>query len=347
MNTFHVAQIFPALTCMIIIWGAPLSADTVDTKNGAHLVGKITRIDCSVVYLHTDYAGDISIKQSEVASFATDQPIAVRIDSGIRLDGKVTPVNGQIQVVGWHGMLTTDVRHVAATWAAGGEDPIITARRGYWTYEASVDINGESGDHNQLGTAGGLRVVHTATDSELELYAKYNRQVTDGLKSADQLAGGVDYTNHYAERDSVYGRDEAGFDHVMGIRFSNVAAAGYGYDFIKQPKHILTGRAGLAHRYDDYKDPATPTVNAVGGDFELIHDWTFGISHLVNKLSFVPIFENLNDFIVTHDSYYQIPLANPHWKLHIGVTINYSNRPGAGIKRLDTTYYTRLLLDWQ
>jgi hypothetical protein len=31
----------------------------------------------------------------------------------------------------------------------------------------------------------------------------------------------------------------------------------------------------------------------------------------------------------------------------MGVSNDYSSRPGAGIKRLDTTYYTRLLLDWQ
>jgi hypothetical protein len=331
----------------MIIWGATLAADTVDTKNGAHLVGKITRIDCSILYLSTDYAGDLAIKQSEVTDFATDQPIAVRFDNGQRLDGKVTPVNGRIQVVGWHGTQITDVSHVAATWKAGGEDPVITARRGYWTYEASVDVNGESGNHNQLGTSGGFRAVHTATDNQLQLSVKYDRQVTDGQKSSDQLDGGVDYANNYADRDSVYVRDDAGFDHVMGIDFSNIAAAGFGYDFIKQPKHTLTGRAGLAYRYDEYQNPATATVSSLGGDFELNHDWTFGISHLVNKLSFVPVFENLNDFIVTQDSYYEIPLADPHWKLHMGVSNNYSNRPGAGIKRLDTTYYTRLLVDWQ
>jgi hypothetical protein len=330
-----------------IFFVAPLAADTVDTKNGAHLVGRITKIDSGLVYLHTDYAGDLVIKQSEVASFATDEPIAVRFDNGIRLDGKVTSAKDKIQVVGWHGSLVTDVSHVAATWKAGGEDPVITARRGYWTYEAFVDVNGETGNHNQLGTSGGLRAVHTATDRQLELSAKYNRQVTDGQRSVDQLAVSADYTNHYAKRDSVYVRDDAGFDHVMGIDFSNVAAAGFGYDFIDQPKHTLTGRAGLAQRYDEYEDPTTPTVNSLGGDFELNHDWTFGISHVVNKLSFVPVFENLNDFIVTHDSYYQIPLANPHWKLHLGVSNDYSNRPGAGVKRLDTTYYTRLLLDWQ
>jgi hypothetical protein len=29
------------------------------------------------------------------------------------------------------------------------------------------------------------------------------------------------------------------------------------------------------------------------------------------------------------------------------VSNDYNSQPGAGIKRLDTTYFTRLLLDWQ
>ncbi len=263
MKNFLLIRIFLALTGGLI-GGARLAADRFEKKIGAHLVGKITRIDCSIVYLHTDFAGDLAIKQSEVVSFATDEPIAVRFDNGTRLDGKVTPVNGRIQIVGWHeAPLVTDVRHVAATWAAGGEDPIVIARRGHWAYEASADLNGKSGNHRQLGLDGGFRAVHKSTEDELQLYTKYNRQVTDGQKSADQLAVGADYANNYSERDSLYVRDEAGFDHVMGIDFSNIAAAGFGYDFIKQPKHTLTGRAGLSYRYDEYQNPDdTPQVNS-------------------------------------------------------------------------------------
>jgi hypothetical protein len=332
---------------MIIIWGAPLAADTVDTKSGAHLIGKITKIDSDLVYLHTDYAGDITIKQSEVASFATDQPVAVRLASGTRLEGKVTPVNGKLQIAGRDGTLTTEVDHVDATWETGEEDPAIVALRRHWTYEAAVDINGKTGNHNQLGTDGRFRAMLKTPQDELQFYSEYNRQVTDGQKSADQLKAGSDYAAHFSERRSWYVRDEAGFDRVMDIIFYDIAAAGLGYDFIKQPKHVLTGRAGLSYRYDEYKNPATPRVNSLGADFEINHEWTFGISRLVNKLAYVPAFENLNEFIITHESYYEIPLADPAWKLRLGVSNDYNSRPGTGIKRLDTTYFTRLLLDWQ
>lgn len=346
-NSRTVLPVLPAFFCAAII-AAQLRADTVDTRGGAHLTGKITKIADGTVYLHTDYAGDIAIKQSEVTGFATDEPIAVRLASGTRLDGRVAPAaGGALQIGGPDGTLTTDVPRIAATWEAGGEDPAMVALHRHWTYEAAVDVNGKTGNHEQLGTEASFRAVLKTPQDELQFYSGYNRQVTDHQKSADQFKAGADYAAHFSERNSWYVRDEGGFDRVKDIVFYDIAAAGFGHDFIKQPKHTLTGRAGLSYRFDDYKNPATTDVNSLGADFELSHEWVFCISRLVNQLTYVPAFENLNNFVISHESFYEIPLADPAWKLRLGVSNDYNSKPGAGVKRLDTTYFTRLLLDWQ
>ena len=69
--------------------GANLSADVVETKSGARIVGKVSKIDGGSVVVSTDYAGAITIKQSEVTSITTDAPVAVRLASGTRIDGKI------------------------------------------------------------------------------------------------------------------------------------------------------------------------------------------------------------------------------------------------------------------
>ncbi|MBL9200723.1 MAG: hypothetical protein JNL39_09470, partial [Opitutaceae bacterium] len=50
------------------------SADVVETKNGAKIVGKVVKIDAGTVSVDTAFAGTIAIKQSEVASISTDAP---------------------------------------------------------------------------------------------------------------------------------------------------------------------------------------------------------------------------------------------------------------------------------
>jgi hypothetical protein len=321
--------------------------DTVETKNGARLVGSVTKIDSGNVYLKTDYAGDVVVKQSEVASITTDAPISVRLESGTVLQGKVSSQAGALTISGADGQLTTTIDKVAATWAPGAEDPQVAALRRHWSYEAGVDITGKTGNSEQLGTQMSARATLKTPQDTLQFYTAYNRQVSDGAKSADQFKAGVDYQNNFSGRKSWYVRDEGGFDRVKDIDLYNVAAFGLGYDFIKEPKHVLTGRTGISYRYEGYGDPTTEDVSSAGLDLGLNHEWELETSRLVNRIAFVPTFEDLGVFRLTHESFYEIPLASPAWKLRLGISHDYNSEPGVGVEKLDTSYFTRLVLTWE
>jgi hypothetical protein len=330
---------------LIGVLGGTLLADTVDVKNGARIIGKISKIDAGAVEVDTDYAGKITIKQSQVTAITTDAPIAVRLASGTRFDGKVTAgSSGGIQIAGAEGTLNTTIDKVAATWSAGKVDPAVER---HWVYEASVDVSGKTGNKEQIGTAGELRAVLKTTQDTLQFYSSYNRQISDGAKSADQFKAGVDYSNNFAGRYSWYLRDEGGFDRVKSIDLYNIAAAGLGFDVVKRPKQTLTGRAGLSFRYEGYKNSIAPSVKSAGLDIGFNNDMEFGNSKLVNRVAYVPTFEDFGNYRITHESYYQIPLTNPNWKLRIGVSNDYNSQPPRGTERLDTAYFTRLVLNWQ
>lgn len=322
-----------------------LSADTVEIKNGARIIGKITKIDGGSVVVSTDYAGTITIKQSEVTSIATDAPVAIRLASGTRFDGQITAgAGGSIQIAGSDGTITTSVDKVAASWAAGKVDPLVER---HWAYEAALDISGKTGNREQIGTAGELRATLKTTQDTLQFYSAYNRQISDGAKSADQFKLGVDYSNNFAGRYSWYARDEGGFDRVKDIELYNIAALGLGRDFVKQPKRTLTGRFGLSFRYEGYKSPITPDVKSAGIDVGINNDMEFGDSKLVTRLAYVPTFEDFANYRLTHETYFQVPLSHPAWKLRLGVSNDYNSQPPRGVEKLDTAYFTRLVLNWQ
>lgn len=346
MNTTRMLKGLVALT-VAALGATQLSADVVETKDGSKIVGKVSKIDAGTVTVTTSYAGDIAIKQSEVTAISTDAPVAVRLTDGTRIEGRVSGSSGALQVAGVDGTITTQVSRVAASWTAGATDPQVEALKRKWTYEASVDVEGTSGNKSQLGTAAGLRATLKGPNDTLLFYTSYNRQVTEGQKSADQYKAGVDYSNNFSGNSSWFVRDEGGFDRVMGIKFYDVAAAGYGFDVLRAPNETLTARAGLSFRDDTYTDPLTQNVNAVGMDFELNHTAKFGTSSLVNRVAVVPAFSNFSNFTLTHESFFEIPTANPNWKLRLGINNDYNSRPGTGLKKLDTGYFTRLVLDWQ
>jgi len=339
---------FAASVCAALAAAAIAQADVVETQNGARLVGKVTKVDGTSVTLATDYAGDLTIKQSEVVRVQTDAPLFIRLKGGTVMEGTVAPLEaGKIQIKGADGTINTTVDKIAATWAPGAVDPAVAALDHKWAYEATADLTGKTGNSEQLGTSFGFSAVETGPHDKLRLYTAYNRQKTDGAISSDQFKAGIDYSNNFSGRTSWYVRDEGGFDRVKDLGFYNTAAAGFGYDFIKEPLHLLTGRAGLAHRYEDYRNPATSDLNDVGLDLGLHHEFTFARSKLVNDLTFVPSLNDTSDFRLTHESYYEIPLLDPRWKLRLGVSNDYNSKPGTGVERLDTTYFTRFVLDWE
>lgn len=334
-----------SLLLLSAVFAAPAVADTVEIKNGARIVGKITKIDAGTIAIDTDFAGALQIKQSEVTSITTDAPIAVRLASGTRFDGQITGgTNGAIQIAGADGTISTTVEKVAASWTAGAVDPAVDR---HWTYEASVDIAGKTGNSEQIGSAAELRAVLKTTQDTLQFYTSYNRQVAAGVKAADQLKAGVDYQNNFAGRYSWYARDEGGFDRVKDIDLYNIAAAGLGLDLVKQPKRTTTARFGLSFRYEGYANPLTPDLKSAGLDVGLNNDLDFGHSKLVTRLAYVPAFEDFGNYRVTHESYYQIPLLNPAWKLRLGLSNDYNSQPPLGVEKLDTAYFTRLVLNWQ
>ncbi len=327
---------------------ATLLGDVVETKNGARLVGKVSKIDGTLVWLDTDYAGELKIKQSEVATITTEAPLNVRLKTGTVIQGTIAGSgSGNALITGADGTIPTPVEKIAATWAPGGMDPDMQALMRRWAYEVAVDVAGKTGNKEQLGTAVQTRAsLKTPTDA-LQFYAAYDRQVSEGEKSADMGKAGLDYTNNFRGKLSWYVRDEGGFDRVKDIELYNTAAAGLGYDFIKKPKHIFTLRAGLSFRYEGYKNPATEDVKAAGLDFGLNHEFDTAYWSLINRLSYVPLIEDFDNYRIQHESFFQFPLAHPAWKLRLGVANDFNSQPSAGLEQLDTTYFARLVMSWR
>lgn len=364
---------------LLALAGNRVSADVVETKDGARIVGKVTLIDGSTVIVDTGFAGAVKVKQSEVVSITTDAASNIRLSSGTVLQGTLAGTGGgAVTITGSDGAIQTTIDRVVTTWAPGGKDPEVVAMQRMWAYEAAVDIVGKTGNSEQLGTGFSFRAVLAGRQDKLEFYSLYDRQVTEGSISADQFRAGVDYQNSFSGKYVWYIRDEAGFDRVKLIEFTNVAAAGMGYDFIKKPKHTFTGRLGLAHRFESYQAdqadlkarvtqyalthtvPETvaadhelrrlstkENVNSAGLDVGLAHSYEAKSFSIVTRISYIPTFNDFADYHALHETYLQLPLANPSWKIRMGVVNDYTSKVSVGRRRLDTTYYTRLVLSWK
>jgi hypothetical protein len=370
MAKFHLFL----LSSLFFLAVRTVSADVVETKDGARLVGKIHTIDGTTIVLETAYAGVLKIKQSEVTGITTDKPTHIRLSGGTVWQGVLTGEGGGALVVTVpDGPVHTTVDQIVATWGPDGQDPMVLALRRSWGYEASFDLVGKTGNSEQLGSGFRFRATLTGPQDKLQLYNSYDRQITQGQVSTDQLKVGIDYQSSFWGRYSWYLRDEGGFDRVKLIAFSNVAAAGFGYDFIKTHRETLNLRAGLANRYEIYKEdpvlyeslvnPPSPGVplppaeakrlatkdrmSSTGFDFGLNHSLELYNFSLVTRISFIPSVTDYADHHLVHESFVEVPLRNLSWKLRMGVTNDYTSKPSPDTKRLDTTYFTHFVLSFK
>lgn len=348
MNKPKNLRLIARLSLVCALAGMPrLSADVVEMKNGARDVGKITSVHDGVVTIETEYAGQIKVKQSMVVSITTDHSVSVRLADGTDAIGWVaSPAPNKLKITGATKVVECQVSNVSAFWAAGQEDPDIIAKRRKWSYEAGGDVNGRTGTQRQLSTSYHYNAKLAGPTDTFQYYTSYTRQEVNSQVSADQFKVGVDYADNFTATRSWYIRDEGGFDRVNFITLYDIAATGFGYDFIKDKQETLTARAGLSYRYDQYVAGKGASLSSTGADFGFGYQRKVHNAQFTDKISFVPAFQDLGNFVVNHEFAFEMPIDKATWKVATGVANNYYSRPVGGADKLETLYFTRLILTW-
>lgn len=347
----HIFKKISTLLCGALFASGALFADVIDIRNGSRLTGTVTHIDSSTVVINTDFAGDIKVKQSEIASITTDAPVNVRLSDGRVLTGVISGASpSAVTISGAGSAVAVNLSEAKESWAIDAKDPEVAKRERKWSFEAGMDVSGKTGNSEQLGTNFSFRATLASSFDTLQLYTAYDRQITDKTKSADQFRIGGDYQRHFSERFSWYARDEAGFDRVKNVDLYNNAAAGIGYDVVRTKIDTLTFRAGLSHRYERYGTvagvPAIDDLSEFGLDLGLINQLTMKNWSMTNRITYMPAFSDFGMYRIFHESFIELPMASPRWKFRVGVSNDYNSHP-ASAERLDTTYFARLLMTWK
>lgn len=333
-----------------------VNADVVETTDGARLTGTIVRIYEDVLVLETPYAGTLEIDQAKVASFSTDGPLALRLDSGTVIAGAIqsTPEGG-IAVVTEDARVNTTAGSVSAAWASSTRDPSQLAREAElegqlrkWSYEAGVDISGSSGntDASSIGVRAAAQLE--GPRDRLRFYVTVDKSERDNVKTAEEYIGGVSYTNFFTEKLGWYIREEIEKDEFESIDFRSTSAGGLTYRFKNEEHMRLEGRAGLSYRYESYTT-GLPSEEYPGLELGLIYFWRFAEwGELNTEIVYLPAFEDFGNYRLTHLSTVDFPLAfSDKWKLRLGLKNDYNSEPLVGNEELDTTYFLSLLLSWK
>ncbi|TVP75928.1 MAG: DUF481 domain-containing protein [Puniceicoccaceae bacterium] len=322
-------------------------ADRVRTIDGAELTGTITLIDKGVIHLKTSYAGTLKIQQDQVASFESDEPRVVRLASGTVMAGPISSdAQGKLRIQSEDGVLETETAKVTTAWSPGSEDPEVVRNRREWRYQASLDLTGRSGNTDRFALGTSLRAELKGPNDALAFFFDYEQAEENNNKTEDRIAGGGSYESFFSKILGWYVRTELETDRIDNVKLRSTNAGGLSYRLINEDHQSLVFRSGLGYRFTSFTSDRDDESDATL-DFGLAHSYRYNqMFRMKNDLTFVPAIEDFSNYRVVHDSGIELPVGSgDNWKLRFGVRNEYLSKPAAD-KKLDTSYYTRMIYSW-
>jgi putative salt-induced outer membrane protein YdiY len=348
--------------CLAVLAAAPVLADEICLKDGTIIRGLVSNAEDGIIAITPGYNADGSVKvfkfqMSDVLSFSTDEPIYVgtaSVESAVYdsvVYGRVEPSSTGVRIVTSTGISTTPISQIKAAWRTQTDSPHERARRKlerHWALELATDLKGRQGNTNLLGTSISFAAVNAGQDDSLSFYTRYNYYRTGGKRSTDDLSAGSDYRANVGSHLLWYVRTNDGFNKINGIAFFSESGVGTGFYFIKEEKHKLELRLGVGFRYETYTKQASEELREAGLDCNLRYEYEWAWGRIGNYLTYMPAFNNFGNYLIRHEAFLEFPIAkSENWKVRFGISNDYNSRPLPGVKKLDTTYGVRLVIQFK
>lgn len=336
----------------LTVLAGPALADRIELTDGSVINGKILSAEEGKFKVETTFAGKIEIAQDKIKTFTTDEAVNIQLAAGSTVLGKVQSTEGGIAVVAADGQMSSPTDKVSAVWVAGGDGPetrklkeAADKQKRQWKYEAGLTINGRTGGAEKFAGALGFKATLESLQDKLIFNLAAEKAEDNGVETANRQLAGADYSSFFSEKNVWYVRSSVEKDAIKALDLRSSTAFGVGRKLIKKDTQDLEARFGLSYLYETYANGTK--FDSPGLDLAIIHSYQFKTGKLNNTLTYTPTFEDFGNYRVHHESTYEMPITASLWKLKIGLMNDYTSLPQPGIDRLDTLYFTSLILNWQ
>ncbi len=361
MKSYHTSILsLIAKSFLIVALITDVSADKVETIDGSVLLGKIRSVSNNKLTLATDFAGRLEISMSNVKNFTTEEEVIVRLNNGDTLKARIEQAEEDtLQVKSTSTEFEMRPEEVQTVWMVGERDPAVIAAeeaaqsmQRKWTYEVGADTRGNRGNSKRNSMAGVVEAKLAGPHDELILYGSYEYVKNRGRVSANETIFGIEFTNYFSGKLGWFIRSELEQDEFENIALRSTSSGGLSYRFIKNPTMEWTARGGMGYRFESFDevDPGEESsVDGISINTGTKFSWQFAEwGKMKTEVTALAPANNFNDVTISQDTALEFPLAiSDSWKLQIGIKNDYDNEPDNDLKKLDTTYYSRLLMSFE
>ncbi len=330
------------LILSIIAFSSSVIADVLKISDGSRLFGKIIKVEDGTISLKTTYAGTIKVKQSEVLSFETEDPVLANLKGGKTLTGAVESKGDKVRIGEENSLGLVNLSQILSLKPDPGKEP-----KKDWIFSAGFDLLGKQGNTEEMSLGANALIARKGPKDELKFTAEFEDREKNSEKTADRIAGGASYEYFFKDSLGWYLRSELESDEITSVNLRSTTGAGASYRLLNRDRQTLVVRSGLGYRFIDYEtmkeDESSLTL-----DLGLTHNYKFNDTvSIASQLSYVPGIGSSENNRFVHDSTLVFPIGNgERWSLKLGIKNEYETEPAVP-EKLDTTYYSKMSFSWK
>jgi len=309
-------------------------ADNIVFVNGDRLTGKIGKLVDGKLTFESDLAGTLTIDIANIATFSSDEAIALHLEDGSILSEQVG---------------ASEPRHVAVGLGRRLEFRQITSinpppkAKPRWMGEASAGFTSSAGNTNTDSITGSANAKKRTEKDRKTISADFARarqkNPSTGKKNKTKdwwrARGKYDYfftKKLYGYLDGRYETDE-----IAKLDRRIIMGSGLGYQWVESDDFNFSTEGGLAYKIEEYgnntgkNDEMSVQLGynldkKLGKGFELIHN-----------LTYYPSTEDFSDYFLTSTGELRANLTETVFT-NFKAVLNYDSTPAQGKHKTDTKY---------
>src|SRR5579872_6972539 len=236
-----VRQLASFVALIVLIAAAPALADQVSLKNGDRLTGTIVQSDGKTLVLHTEYAGDVTVKWDSVKGIESSEPLRVQLPNGKTAIGPVSTTEDTVKVATSSGEVATPVGSVKGLSQQSAYEKIEKASllQG-WKGGVNAGFSLTGGNSETRNLSIGFLADRQSLNSKLTAYANtvYATSTTDIITvapptttritstTANTEAGGIRYDHDLNPKTFAFGAADFFADALQGLNLRSVFGGG-------------------------------------------------------------------------------------------------------------------------
>jgi putative salt-induced outer membrane protein len=239
-----------------------LMADQIRLKNGDSITGTVVKSDGKTLVLHTDAAGDVTIKFDAIREIKTDNELHVRLKNGKTAVGPVTTQDEKLEIATKaEGTVEAPPSEVAVIRndqeQAAYDKSLHPGLLHGWNGGVNVGFSLARGNSETSNLALGINAVHPTQNDKITVYLTSidtQNQLATPSTVANLVTGGIRYDHNLTPR--VFGFVAGDFmsNALQDLDLRGVYSGGLGYHAIKSDQTTLDLLAGVNYTHETYSN---------------------------------------------------------------------------------------------